>query len=261
MSTILDKILADKLLEVAKLKEQFSADSYQKTTGFLKPRISLKHSIESKGLGIIAEIKKRSPSKGELRPDLDVEELAKTYSVAGAAGLSILTDEKYFGGNALDLIAGRNVSPLPILRKDFIIDEIQLYQTRSIGADVVLLIAAALDPIKLKLLSRKARELELEVLLEVHSLEELQSHLTPDATLVGVNNRDLKTFSVDINRSEELAEYIPEDFTKITESGLSSSAQVLRLAKVGYKGFLIGESFLVAQDPGAACKKLLMELK
>jgi indole-3-glycerol phosphate synthase len=261
MSTILDQILADKQIEVNELKEKFSADFFQSQNSFSLPRVSMRESIETRGLGIIAEIKKRSPSKGELRPDLKVEDLAVSYTKGGAVGLSILTDQKYFGGTSEDLVAGRKVTSLPILRKDFIIDEIQLYQARAIGADVILLIAAALTPTKLKSLGKLARELGLEVLLEVHTLEELQTHLTPDATFIGVNNRDLKTFNVDIELSMQLAKHIPPEFLKITESGLKSSAEIKLLTGVGYKGFLIGESFLVSKDPGEACQGLLSEIQ
>jgi indole-3-glycerol phosphate synthase len=261
LSTILDKILESKLVEVNTLKQLVSVDAFQAQIGFLKPRVSLKNSIQEKGLGIIAEIKKRSPSKGELRPNLIVEEVAAGYTRAGAAGISILTDYDFFGGSPMDLTKGRKATSIPLLRKDFIIDEIQLYQAKAIGADVVLLIAAALSVEKLKALARKARELDLEVLLEVHSKEELEDYLTDDATLVGVNNRNLKTFDVDISLSEDLAPLIPSRFTKVTESGLKTAAEIKRLAEAGYTGFLIGESFLVSPDPEVACRKLISEIQ
>lgn len=260
MSTILDQILLDKQIEVKKLKETFSAQFYESCSKFSQKRVSLRDSIETRGLGIIAEIKKHSPSKGALRPDLNVENLAVSYTNGGAAGLSILTDQKYFGGTAEDLVAARKVTDLPILRKDFIIDEIQLYEARAIGADVILLIAAALEPAKLKQLAKQAKKLDLEVILEVHTFEELQNHITADATFIGVNNRDLKTFNVDIELSIQLAKDIPPEFLKVTESGLKSSSEIKRLASAGYKGFLIGESFLVSDDPGAACQRLLNEI-
>ncbi len=261
MTSILHKILEDKRAEVETLKEIITPDGFESQVEFCKNRRSLKQVIANSGVGIIAEIKKRSPSKGPIRPDLDVKDLVAAYSRAGASAISILTDASHFGGSPRDLAAGRTGTDLPLLRKDFIIDEIQLYQARALGADIILLIAAALEPAHLKSLAKKARELELEVLLEVHSREELENTISPYVTFVGVNNRDLKTFEVSLALSEELAPFIPKEFGKIAESGISSPLEIQRLQSVGFTGFLIGETFLKSADPEALCRKFVEETR
>jgi indole-3-glycerol phosphate synthase len=196
--------------------------------------------------GVIAEIKRKSPSKGMLNEHISVEKLALGYMQAGASALSILTDQRFFGGTSKDLTTARRLNYCPILRKDFIVDEYQIIEAKSIGADVVLLIAAALTPQETKSLTGLAHSLGLEVLLEVD--------------LVGVNNRDLATFAVAIETSQRLAERIPESMTKISESGISSPEAVRRLREYGYKGFLIGEAFMQTASPDAACRAFVEAL-
>jgi indole-3-glycerol phosphate synthase len=210
--------------------------------------------------GVIAEIKRKSPSKGMLNEHISVEKLALGYMQAGASALSILTDQRFFGGTSKDLTTARRLNYCPILRKDFIVDEYQIIEAKSIGADVVLLIAAALTPQETKSLTGLAHSLGLEVLLEVHTEEEIDTHLTAEVDLVGVNNRDLATFAVAIETSQRLAERIPESMTKISESGISSPEAVRRLREYGYKGFLIGEAFMQTASPDAACRAFVEAL-
>ena len=258
-ATILDKILAQKVLEVAERKQLKSISELEKEMLFSRKCISLKNNLTSSTSGIISEFKRKSPSKGWIHPDADVLEITKAYCQAGASGISILTDYSFFGGSSADLIAARSVVNCPILRKDFIIDEYQLYEAKAMGADVVLLIAAALTPDMTKNLARKAQNLGLEVLLEVHNREELDC-ANEFVDLLGVNNRNLKTFEVNTEISKELASYIPDDFVKVSESGLSSVETVLELREYGYKGFLMGEHFMREQNPADALKRFINPL-
>ena len=257
--TILDKILAQKVREVAERKQLKSISDLEKEPLFSRKCISLKKSLTGSASGIISEFKRKSPSKGWIHPDADVLEITRGYCDAGAAGISVLTDYEFFGGSPADLTAARSVVNCPILRKDFVIDEYQLYEAKAMGADVVLLIAAALKPDKTKTLARLAQTLGLEVLLEVHSREELDC-ANEFVDLLGVNNRNLKTFEVNTEISKELAGYIPDDFVKVSESGLSSVETVLELRKYGYKGFLMGEHFMKEQNPAVALKNFIDHL-
>lgn len=259
---ILDRILKAKEEEVARSREITPIKRLEKSIHFDAPTVSLTEYLHRDDLvGIIAEIKRKSPSKGIINPHISVEELSIAYMQAGASALSVLTDKEFFGGAPEDLTVARRFNYCPILRKDFIIDEYQIVEAKSIGADVILLIAGAAAPDKIKSLAAFARTLGLEVLLEVHQEEEIEENISPNMNLVGVNNRDLKDFSVSIDRSFELADKIPSSFTKISESGISSAAAIRDLKKVGYKGFLIGESFMKTSKPGQACHKLIVELK
>ena len=190
-----------------------------------------------------------------------VEMTTAGYVSAGAAALSVLTDEKFFGGKNDDLTAARKVNACPILRKDFTIDEYQIVEAKSIGADAILLIAAILKPTEVKTLSNFARSLNLEVLLEVHDEHELKSNLDSRVDLIGVNNRNLKTFEVSINTSKKLGELIPDDVVKVSESGISSVESIMELRTFGFQGFLIGENFMKSQNPADEAKRFMSKLR
>ena len=248
---ILDTIIAKKKIEVASNKARVSVDELQQSDLFMRPIFSLKEFLlDETKTGIIAEFKRQSPSKGVINGTADVLEVTKAYTLNGASCLSVLTDEHFFGGSEQDLRKAR-VNDIPILRKDFIIDEYQIVEARSMGADVILLIAACLTPERVKELATFAKSIQLEVLLEIHSEEELQ-HICDETELVGVNNRDLKTFSVDINRSIELSKKIPDNKIKIAESGINDIETIRIFHQAGFKGFLIGENFMKQPDPTIA---------
>ena len=196
-----------------------------------------------------------------INQDLNVEDVAKGYEAAGVSGMSVLTDGKYFGGSLDDLLYARAAVKMPLLRKEFIIDQYQLLEAKAHGADVILLIAAVLDRDQIKSLSEFAKNLGLEVLLEVHNDEELQKAIMPSLDMLGVNNRNLKTFEVSTDISKELSEKIPSDFVKVSESGISSVEAIKDLKYYGYKGFLIGENFMKTDDPGEGARKFIEELK
>ncbi len=250
---ILEKIIAHKKEEVANRKKLYPVQLLEQSPYFHTPVVSMKKYLlrEDKN-GIIAEFKRRSPSKGNINPYATVESVSIGYMQAGASGLSILTDEHFFGGRSEDLTVARKYNFCPILRKDFVIDEYQLIEAKSIGADTVLLIAECLEKDQLQQLANKAKSLGLEVLMEIHSLGQL-AKLCDSVTIVGVNNRNLETFDVNINTSLELATAIPAEFIKISESGISNPESILELREVGYNGFLIGETFMKTADPARAC--------
>ena len=212
----------------------------------------------SQRLKIIAEFKRRSPSTGIIRDDLAVSDIVRRYEAGGACAISVLTDEEYFGGSIADLCAARSSTNLPLLRKDFIIDPVQIFEAATAGADVVLLIVAALDDASLKELRSLAEdELRLDALIEVHTSEELRRALNSGARIIGVNNRDLRTFQVSLNTSERLIAEVPRDRILISESGLQSADSLLRLRKVGFRGFLVGEALMRAPDPETALRNLV----
>jgi indole-3-glycerol phosphate synthase len=257
---ILDKIIEYKKTVVAEAKAVKSIEELKASPFFQRQTISLKQFLlDETKTGIIAEFKRQSPSKGVINAGADVVEVTGAYAKYGASGLSVLTDEAFFGGSASDL-SGARVNEIPILRKDFMIDEYQLVEAKAMGADVILLIAACLSRERVKQLAVFARNLGLEVLLEIHNEEEL-AHICDEAELVGVNNRDLKTFTVDVNRSVELAEKIPGDKIKISESGISDVTNIHLLKQHGYRGFLIGENFMKTADPGAAFEAFVGKLR
>ena len=236
-----------------------SIDELKKSDLFTRSTFSLKEFLlDETKTGIIAEFKRQSPSKGIINGTADVLEVTQVYTLNGASCLSILTDEYFFGGSAQDLLKAR-VNNIPILRKDFIIDEYQILEARSMGADVILLIAACLTPERVKELATFAKSIQLEVLLEIHSDEELK-HICDETELVGVNNRDLKTFSVDINRSIELSKKIPDNKIKIAESGINDIETIRIFRKAGFKGFLIGENFMKQPDPTIAFVNFVEQL-
>jgi indole-3-glycerol phosphate synthase len=258
MGTILDEIVATKHREVADRMELVPVKRLEREPHFAGTPVSLtKYLLREDLVGIIAEIKRRSPSKGVIREHISVEELSIGYMQAGASALSVLTDKEYFGGSAADLTIARRCNFAPILRKDFIVDEYQILEAKAIGADAILLIAAALTPERCKTLARLARSLGLEVLLEVHDEAEIQSHMHEDVSLLGVNNRDLRTFNVSLECSERLIKTVPRDVVAVAESGISDPETVVRLRSLGYRGFLIGEAFMREAEPHRACRRFI----
>ena len=258
--TILDKIVADKRKEVALKKELISTSQLEQAALFERQTISLAESLRKSDSGIIAEHKRRSPSKSVINQSLNVQDVALGYEEAGACGMSVLTDGKYFGGSLDDLLLARASCNLPIVRKEFIIDEYQLLEAKAYGADVILLIAAILESNEIKRFSKMAQGLGLNVLLEVHNKEELRKSIMPSLDMIGVNNRNLKTFEVDVQISKDLGNLIPDDFVKVSESGISLSASIKELRQYGYQGFLIGENFMKTENPGLSAKKFINEL-
>ncbi|MDD5184503.1 MAG: indole-3-glycerol phosphate synthase TrpC [Paludibacter sp.] len=260
MSTILEKILASKAIEVASRKLQLPVSALEKAPAFSRKCLSMKESLLQSESGIISEFKRKSPSLGWIHEDADVVDVTSGYSAAGASGISILTDLEYFGGTPMDLMAARPQISCPVLRKDFVIDEYQLYEAKAIGADVILLIAAALTVEKTLELAKKAYELGLEVLLEVHNAEEI-GHANDYVDMLGVNNRNLKTFEQSIQTSFDLAALIPDRFIKVSESGISKVETVKELRQMGYKGFLMGENFMKEENPAEALRRFIEGLK
>jgi len=260
MSTILDKIIADKRIEVASRKARTSIADLEKAPAFGRKCLSLKQNLLTSESGIISEFKRKSPSLGWIHEQVDVVHVTEGYSRAGASGISILTDFPYFGGTPQDLMAARPQVTCPILRKDFVIDEYQLFEAKAMGADVVLLIAAALTVKETLELALRAHDLGLEVLLEVHNSEEL-GHANDFIDMLGVNNRNLKTFEQSIQTSFDLAALIPDKFVKVSESGISKTETVKQLREVGYKGFLMGENFMKEENPAEALVSFINRLK
>lgn len=254
---ILEKIARHKVQEVQMKKDFLPLEVLEVLPHFSRKCISLSRNLRSQGSGIITEFKRRSPSEQNINLEVEVEAVTTGYEKAGAAGLSILTDEDFFGGSNDDLLITRENVQLPLLRKDFIIDEYQIYEAKAIGADVILLIAAILSPAQMKKFSELAKELGLEVLLEIHNETELQKSLDIEVPMIGVNNRNLKTFQVDLNISKELAPKIPSGVIKISESGINNPASIKELKEYGYKGFLIGTNFMRTQDPGKSAEEFI----
>ncbi|MDB5277150.1 MAG: trpC [Ferruginibacter sp.] len=256
---ILDTIIAHKKIEVAQTELQTPVQELVQSALYNRPTLSLKQFLlDEIKTGIIAEFKRQSPSRGIINDKAEVVEVTKAYTQYGASCLSVLTDQHFFGGSNNDLIKAR-VNNIPILRKDFIVDEYQITEAKSIGADVILLIAACLTPQRVEELARFAKNLQLEVLLEIHCEEELQ-HICSDTEIVGVNNRDLKTFTVDINRSIALSKKIPADKIKIAESGINDIETIGIFKNAGFKGFLIGENFMKQPDPAIAFAHFVQQL-
>jgi len=256
---ILEKIIAHKRIEVAEQKQKVPVAALEQYEGFKKLPLSLKTFLKDRSkTAIIAEFKRASPSKGSINEYAKVEEVTAAYTKYGASGISVLTDENFFKGSLKDLdVAVKN--PVPILRKDFMIDAYQIIEAKAHWASVILLIAACLSPTEVKALARTAKTLGLEVLLELHDESELE-HICTEVDLVGINNRNLKTFSVDLEQSIRLAEKIDTSFLKIAESGISSPENVQHLKQHGFDGFLIGEYFMKQADPGAAFKQFVTAL-
>jgi indole-3-glycerol phosphate synthase len=259
----LSEILAQKRQAVARLQHDFFARGYRERALEIR-RNATPHRLlgaleaDLPRLKIIAEFKRRSPSLGVIRDDLSAADVARRYERGGACAISVLTDEKYFGGSLEDLSTARSSAKLPVLRKDFIIDPIQIYEAAIAGADAVLLIVAALDDALLGRLREVAEdELGLDALVEVHTSGEVRRALDAGAKIIGVNNRDLKTFQISLNTSERLIAEAPPDSIMISESGLLSAESLRRLRSLGYHGFLIGEALMRAGDPETALRDLI----
>lgn len=257
---ILETIIEYKKEEVKGKKAKVKTKDLEKSELYNRETFSIKDFLlDKEKTGIIAEFKRKSPSKGIINDKADVVTVTKGYTDSGASCLSVLTDEHFFGGSDQDLIKAR-INALPILRKEFIIDEYQIVEAKSIGADLILLIAACLTPKQVKQLASFAKQLELDVLLELHDEVELE-HICDETDLVGINNRNLKTFTVDIERSLRMAERIPAGKIKVAESGISSVENIIRFKKNGFNGFLIGENFMKEADPAIAFARFVNQLK
>ena len=260
MKDILQEIIENKKEEIARRKEVFSIDLLESNCEeFDRKSFSMSNSIRESQSGIISEFKRRSPSKGWINEKADLLQITKDYQLNGASALSILTDNKYFGGKLEDIKAVRDSIDIPILRKEFIIDEYQLFQAKLIGADAVLLIAAALDKKRFIELSDMAHQLGMEVLLEIHSEKEME-YIDDKVEMIGVNNRNLGTFVTDVKNSVAMVEKLPKDRVLISESGISSPSTIKMLKEKGFNGFLIGECLMREENPGDAFAKFIKEL-
>jgi len=259
--TILDNIVNDKRKEVQLQKNHISMLQLEQSVFFERETVSLANKLKNSVTGIIAEHKRRSPSKSVINESLNIKDVATGYENAGVSGISVLTDNKYFGGSLDDLLIARANCKLPLLRKEFIIDEYQIIEAKSNGADVILLIAAILTQAEIKQFSELAKSLHLDVLLEVHNEEELHKSIMPSLDMLGVNNRNLKTFDVSLATSKALSSLIPNEFVKVSESGISDIEVIKELQPYGYQGFLIGENFMKTNNPGESAKKFISGLK
>jgi indole-3-glycerol phosphate synthase len=256
---ILEKIIEHKRKEVQQRKKEVDVKALEAERFFTRQTYSLKQFVSDPAkTGIIAEYKRKSPSKGIINDRDSVELVTGMYAANGASGISVLTDYNFFGGSLDDLVAARD-NDVPLLRKEFMIDEYQIVEAKAFGADVILLIAACLSPNEVKDLATAARKLRLEVLLELHDQSELD-HICDEIDLVGVNNRNLKNFEVDLEHSVRMAEKIGEGFIKIAESGINDVNNIRYLKQHGFKGFLIGEYFMKQEDPGKAFKEFTYSL-
>lgn len=260
MKSILQEIIDKRKETVKKLKSIIPLQAWEMMPYFSKNCLSLKKNLlDEKLTGIIAEFKRASPSKGIINDKADLTNVLLDYQVHRASAVSILTEPVYFNGNNDDVMTAAGVMKVPILRKDFIFEEYQIVESKAIGADVILLIAACLTPVEVKQLASFAKSIGLDVLLELHDENELE-HICEETEIIGINNRNLKTFEVDIERSLRMAEKIPAGKIKVAESGIGSVENILLFRKNGYKGFLIGENFMKTEKPGDAFKKFVEEL-
>lgn len=258
---ILDKIVARKKEEVAEAKKNQSVKDLQSKPAFSRDTYSLKDFLtDPTKTGIIAEFKRKSPSKGIINDNVTVQEVTTGYAAAGASALSVLTDKDFFMGHEDDLIAARKVNEIPILRKDFMVDEYQIIEAKAIGADIILLIAACLTAKEISDFAKLAKSLGLSTLLEVHNQEELDFSLNEYIDVVGVNNRNLKDFSVSIDTSLQLAQTIPSEFLKVSESAISNPDTIRLLKNAGFNGFLIGENFMKTANPGKAMQEFVNQI-
>jgi indole-3-glycerol phosphate synthase len=257
---ILEKIVLEKRKQVVEDKQMVPLELLEKSIYFSRECPSLKeYIVRDDKSGIITEIKKKSPALGAINPEINVEKLAAAYTLAGASALSVLTDNKFFGGCNADLIAARENTTIPILRKDFVIDEYQIVEAKSIGADVILLIAAILTKEEIAKLTELAHNLGMEVILEVHAAHEPEK-VYDKVDVIGVNNRNLETMHIDIATSKSMAKLIPPGFIKISESGIENPEIVLELKQFGYDGFLIGSFFMKQIEPGKACAEFIRQI-
>jgi len=261
MATLLENILHNKKLEVKEKKELIPVKLLEKSIYYDTSVVSLKkYLLRNDKYGIIAEFKRESPSRGDINLYADIEEVSIGYMQAGASALSVLTDTLFFGGRNEDLSMARKFNYCPIIRKDFIIDEYQIIEAKSIGADVILLIADCLNNNTVKKLTTLAKSLGLEVILELHNKKEIDK-INPDIDIIGVNNRDLQNFAVSVETSMEIFSELPPDKIKISESGLNDIDIIIKLRNTGYKGFLIGEFFMQDSNPPLACEKFIKNIK
>jgi len=258
---ILDKIVINKKMEVQLAKSRTSVARLEASEFFNRACYSFReHLLDPQRTGIIAEFKRKSPSKGIINDKVSVEEVTQGYADAGASALSVLTDRNFFMGSSTDLMNARRANSIPVLRKDFMIDAYQIVEAKSLGADIILLIAAILTPAEIQKLASLAKSMGLNVLLEVHNLEELERSINPNLDAIGVNNRNLADFSVSVETSFKLAEHIPAEFLKISESAISNAETIKQLKLAGFNGFLIGENFMKQHDPGKAMRDFVSEL-
>jgi len=257
---ILGKIVEYKIAEVAERKSLYPVKLLEKSIFFDTKPLSLKKYVTRPDLsGVIAEFKRKSPSLGMINEFVNVEDVTVGYMQAGASALSVLTDNEFFGGSSADLTKARKFNFCPILRKDFVIDEYQIIEAKSIGADAILLIAAILTYERINELSKFAKSLGMEILLEIHDSSEIMK-LNDLVDLVGVNNRDLKTFKTDIQTSINMANKIPAGIVKVSESGISQASKIIELKQCGYQGFLIGEHFMKTSRPEKTCLEFIKEI-
>lgn len=260
MMNKLQEIVIEKLKQVEEDKRQFPLELLVQSSYFNRKCASLKkYILRDDKSGIIAEIKKKSPALGAINAEIKVEDLAKAYEQAGVSAISVLTDTKFFGGCNADLIAARGNTSCPILRKDFVIDEYQIMEAKSIGADIILLIAAILTKEEIVQFTELAHTLEMEVILEVHAEKELKK-VYKNVDVIGVNNRNLETMQIDIATSKSMSTLIPAGFIKISESGIENPEIVLELKQFGYDGFLIGSYFMKHTEPGKACAEFIRQI-
>ncbi len=258
---ILDKIVNHKKKEVETRKSLYPISLLEKSTFFESPTVSMSKYIKREDKsGIIAEFKRKSPSKPSINLYADVEEVSMSYMQAGASALSVLTDTHFFGGKNEDLTIARRYNFCPILRKDFIIDEYQIVEARSIGADAILLISEILTAEQVKTYTKVAQDLNMEVLMEIHSEKQLDKY-EGNLNIIGVNNRNLDTFVTDIQSSKDLFEKLPQEVTKISESGIHTIDAIHELKTIGYEGFLIGERFMATANPGEACQSFIQQIE
>jgi indole-3-glycerol phosphate synthase len=257
---ILDKIVQQKLAEVVIQKELVPIPQLMEQANFKRTCFSAKESIRKPGAsGVIAEFKRQSPSKGVINGRAKPQEVVKAYQQAGVSMVSVLTDEVFFGAQTRDFELARKTLSIPLLRKEFIVDAYQIYQSKAMGADVILLIAAILTPQRCKDFAFIAKDLGMEVLLELHDESELD-HVNQYVDLVGINNRNLKDFSVDTDRSIQLAAKLPADLIRVAESGLDSEEVVQKMKANGFQAFLMGEHFMKTDSPGNACKQFILQM-
>lgn len=253
--TILDTIIEHKKKEVNHSKKIISLQELKDQEHYQRTCYSFPEAIMN-GTGIIAEFKRKSPSKGLINGKVKVDEVVRGYEKAGVSAISVLTDITFFGGTFNDVLRAREAVNIPILRKDFMVDEYQLHEAKAMGADVILLIASALSTDQCGELASAAKSLGLNVFLEIHNEAEL-AHFGQDIDVVGINNRDLKTFTIDIENSIRLAKNLPSEVPKVAESGISNTDTLLRMKKQGFNGFLIGENFMRSEDPGNSCEAFI----
>jgi indole-3-glycerol phosphate synthase len=263
VSDVLEKILAAKRLEVEESRQRTPLDEMKRLAAAASPprgfEQSLRRRIAAGSHAVIAEIKRASPSRGLIRADFDPARIAASYERNGAACLSVLTDRQFFGGSPADLQAARAACSLPVLRKDFMIDEYQVYEARSWGADCILLIMDAAPDSELKSLEAVARSLGMDVLVESHDAAQLERALDLDTALIGINNRDLKTFETRLETTLSMVDRVPPGRLLVTESGITSATDVARLAEAKVSAYLVGSAFMTAADPGSELKRMFFE--